>query len=101
LPRNIFYNPPSYDFLSPQNSLAGLCGEEGIISEIRGDFLYTVLAKKKSVPVPICGGQTGNGTGFVRLLQFSPVSTIPPIYILIFILILLLSEERQGEAPEH
>jgi hypothetical protein len=30
-------------------------------------------------PRGICGGQNGTGTGFLRVLRFSPVSIIPPL----------------------
>ena len=41
----------------------------------------TVKARVRSrvSPCGICGGQNGSGTGFPRVLRFSPISFIPPV----------------------
>jgi hypothetical protein len=42
----------------------------------------------------ICGGQSSTGTGFIRVLRFSPVSIIPPQLSILVIYIIKGMDSR-------
>jgi hypothetical protein len=53
--------------------------------------LLTVLrVRARVIPCGIYGGQSGTGTSFLRVLQFSPVSIIIPPWLSILIYLLHL-----------
>jgi hypothetical protein len=66
----------------------------------RRPFPEETVVRSRASSREICGGQSGTGTGFVSSMYFGfpPSVAFQRLYILIFMVILLLPEGREGKA---
>jgi hypothetical protein len=78
-----------------------LCSVRAMAQAVgRRPFTAQALVRSQTSPHGICGGQSGTGTVFLRVLRFSPVSIVPPMLYTSIYVVILSSEGRAGEEWE-
>jgi hypothetical protein len=68
----IFQTTGAPSNLFPGRAMAQVVSRRPLTAEAR--------VRARVNPCGICGGQSGTGTGSLRVLRFSPVSIIPPSF---------------------